>query len=197
VTSSRPLPSMNTAQIMSFSMSARLGQRVPTATAPARRGVIARFANDSSGAKAKVAFTLPYHVEFGQEVAVVGEIDTLGACFAARAAGGDGGGWLAAGVCGRNWRLQCDCPADTIRQHTTSSMHAAHAAHTTLVGSWSWPTNAQHLSAALSLPQLSQPSPAPSSPSSPTPCTNTHRQVGRRRRHPPHLDRRRRLDCRH
>lgn len=84
---------------MSFSMSARLGQRVPTATAPARRGVIARFANDSSGAKAKVAFTLPYHVEFGQEVAVVGEIDTLGKWDAAAAiplTWTDGDVWTAA-----------------------------------------------------------------------------------------------------
>jgi hypothetical protein len=48
-------------------MSLLLGQRAlraPAATAAPRRRTIARFANDSgtTGTKAKIQFTLPYHV---------------------------------------------------------------------------------------------------------------------------------------
>lgn len=64
------------------------------APAGARLAVVRRFKPESgsgdaapaaSGAKAKIQFTLPYHVPFGQEIAVVGEAETLGAQSRARA----------------------------------------------------------------------------------------------------------------
>lgn len=62
-------------------LSSRALRSAPAAGAPARRAVVTRFANDpsgSTGTKAKIQFTLPHHVEFGQEVALVGDADILG-----------------------------------------------------------------------------------------------------------------------
>lgn len=49
------------------------------AAAPRRARLVVRAASEAPSApKAKVSFTLPHHVEFGQEICVVGEADTLG-----------------------------------------------------------------------------------------------------------------------
>jgi hypothetical protein len=79
-------------------LSSRALRSAPAAGAPARRAVVTRFANDpsgSTGTKAKIQFTLPHHVEFGQEVALVGDADILGGCARLGAASFPGAAGLA------------------------------------------------------------------------------------------------------
>lgn len=61
----------------------RRAAAAPAAAPKPRRGalIVRRFKENGNGAApatAKVQFTLPRHVPFGQEIAIVGEAETLG-----------------------------------------------------------------------------------------------------------------------
>lgn len=94
----------------------RLAQRAPVALPSSRRlCVVTRAtAEPATGTKAKVSFTLPHHVEFGQEVALVGELETLGRSI--HQAGKNLLGCVSCSCMGRNASCQCCLSAPLLKQ---------------------------------------------------------------------------------